>query len=89
MSEQTKEFQYQFLLELEKQGLEQLGLMSSAEPISIGLKCRFQELAQSSHRILFRRTLPEPTLKPQALSWSSPAPSLSRCARVQAGLVSR
>src|SRR5438876_1060178 len=29
MSEQTKEFQYQFLLELEKQGLEQLGLMSS------------------------------------------------------------
>lgn len=29
MSEQTKEPQYQFLLELEKQGLEQLGLMSS------------------------------------------------------------
>jgi 2-polyprenyl-3-methyl-5-hydroxy-6-metoxy-1,4-benzoquinol methylase len=29
MSERTKEAQYQFLLELEKQGLEQLGLMSS------------------------------------------------------------
>lgn len=29
MSEQTKESQYQFLLELEKRGLEQLGLMSS------------------------------------------------------------
>src|SRR5436190_24175366 len=29
MSEKTKELQYQFLLELEKQGLEQLGLMSS------------------------------------------------------------
>jgi 2-polyprenyl-3-methyl-5-hydroxy-6-metoxy-1,4-benzoquinol methylase len=29
MSEHTKERQYQFLLELEKQGLEQLGLMSS------------------------------------------------------------
>ena len=29
MSELTKEAQYQFLLELEKQGLEQLGLMSS------------------------------------------------------------
>lgn len=29
MSDQTKESQYQFLLELEKQGLEQFGLMSS------------------------------------------------------------
>ena len=27
--EETKEAQYQFLIELEKQGLEQLGLMSS------------------------------------------------------------
>jgi hypothetical protein len=29
MNELTQEAQYQFLLELEKQGLEQLGLMSS------------------------------------------------------------
>ncbi len=42
----------------------QLGLMSKASPISMGLKCRFHDSAQSSRRTFASVTLPEPIFSP-------------------------
>ena len=51
----------------------QLGLISNASPISIGLKCRFQDSAQSSRRTLAITILPGPIFSPQLLIRLSPA----------------
>src|SRR6266567_1923526 len=62
-----------------------VGLIKSDELISIGLKCRFQDSAQSSRRTSRNEIVARPSLKPQVLIRSSPARSLARLAARQSG----
>ncbi len=60
----------------------QLGLSSSLEPMSIVLKCRFHDSAQSSFRTFISEILPGPTSNPAALTVQMPA---TACARAVSG----
>ena len=61
----------------------QLGLTSSALPISIALKCRFHDSAQSSRRTFAILILPEPMFRPQFLIRFNPAEIFSGLPRAK------
>ena len=64
----------------------QLGLSRSAAPIARGLKCSFQDSAQSSCRILFRASLPGPMSRPLLAIRLRPNVNSACLARDQSGL---